>query len=100
LFSRAALSRLSSLSARSPGLALRGIDEHGHVAPDQIAGLGVPYRPGQRAAAHGHGGAGIAQGHRGQRPVDVVGRQLAQPLAADGGQDRREDVLVLLDRLG
>ena len=81
-------------------LSLRGVDEHGHVAPDQIAGLGVPYRPGQRVVAHGDGGAGVAQGHRRQGLVDVVGGQFAQPHAADGGQDRGEDVLVLLDRLG
>jgi hypothetical protein len=60
----------------------------------------VAYRPGQRVVAHGDGGAGIAQGHRRQRLVDVVGAQFAQPHAANRGQDRGEDVLVFLDRLG
>jgi len=32
--------------------------------------------------------------------VHVVGGQVTQPRAADDGQDRGEDVLVLLDRLG
>jgi hypothetical protein len=60
----------------------------------------VPYRPGQRIVTHGHGSAGVAQGHRSQRLMDVVRSQFAQSHAADGGQDRGEDVLVLLDRLG
>src|SRR5439155_7176415 len=37
---------------------------------------------------------------RRQRLADVVGGQVAQSRAADGGQDRAEDVFVLLDRLG
>ncbi len=32
--------------------------------------------------------------------LHIVGGQLTQPPAADSCQDRRQDVLVLLDRLG
>jgi len=31
--------------------------------------------------------------------VHIVGRQFAQPPGADRGQDRGEDILVLLDRV-
>src|SRR5215469_11019319 len=39
-------------------------------------------------------------GHRGQGPAHVGGGQVAQLAGADDGQDRLEDVLVLLDCLG
>ena len=86
--------------ARPSGLALGGFDEQGDVAPDEIAGFGVPDRPGQRVVAHDHGRTRVAQCHRRQRLVHVSGGQLAQPPGADGGQDRGEDVLVFLDGLG
>ena len=86
--------------AGPPGLSLRGVDEPGDVAPDQIAGLGVPYRPGQRVVAHRHGGGRVPAGHRGQRLVYVGGGQFAESPGADCCQDRGEDVLVLFDRFG
>lgn len=86
--------------ARPPGLALRGFDEHGDVAPDEIAGLRMPDRPRQCVVAHGYGGTRVASGHCRQRLVHIAGRQFAQSPGADRGQDRGQDVLVLLDGLG
>jgi len=86
--------------ARPTGLAFRSLDERGDVTADKVPGLCMSYGAGQRVVAHGHGGAGVALGHRGQGLVHVPGGQVAQFPGADRGEDRSEDVLVLLDGLG
>jgi len=60
----------------------------------------VPDGPLEREVAHGHCGAGVPGRHGGQRLPDVGGGQVAELSGADDGQDRLQDVLVLLDRLG
>jgi len=50
--------------------------------------------------AHDHGSARVPLCHRRQRLVHLSGGQLAQSPGADRGQDRGQDVLVFLDRLG
>ena len=86
--------------ARPPGLAFRGLDERGDVASHKVPGLCMSYSARECVVAHGHGGAGVALGHRGERIVHITGRQFAQLPGADRCQDRRQDILVLLDRLG
>jgi len=90
----------SEALTRPSCLSFGGIDEHSDVPSDEIPGLRVPYRPGQRVMPHGHCGTGITLSHSRQRQVHIPSGQFTQPSSADRRQDGSEDVLVLLDRLG
>ena len=81
-------------------LALGRVGQGGDVAADEVVGFGVPDGPLERQMPHGHRGGGVPGRHRGQRPPDVGRGQVAELAGADDAQDRRQDVLVLGDRLG
>jgi hypothetical protein len=77
-----------------------GVGQGGDVAADQVVGFGVPDGALERQVPHAHRRGGIPGCHRGQRPPYVSCGQLAELPGADGFEDRLQDVLVLLDRLG